>query len=215
MIEGILLLAVCFVGMILYYRAKNNWKENHQKQCSFCGKMYPETYALKDGCICDSCCRVTYRGGTADLSLLMSNMNLRLCTVNEIRNYINTIKERGELMASFNPTRVSPSGKIKVDDSLGLFVITGQSGSRFAHRVADIESFKLVIDKDNYGDTPLVEGGHIAIKINEPIKEIQLEMGVQDKLVGMKHEVKKTFEDDLEFLEQITGMKRKMTSDFL
>lgn len=112
-------------------------------------------------------------------------------------------------MSSFHATRTSPDGIIQMDDNLGLFTV-GNEPNTFAHSPKDVAGFRIVIDKDyiNPSDSILIEGGHIAIRLKEPVDEICISYGSKHDSFGARHEVKKALEPDLEFLEEITGLRR-------
>lgn len=60
--------------------------------------------------------------------------------------------------------------QVVVDDNLGLFIAGDDPMPQYARRTADIEKFKLVIDRnweDSTTDSLYVNGGHIEITLNE------------------------------------------------
>ena len=214
MIEFIFFI-VLFVAMVLIFRGKNEWENAHPKKCDICGADVPAVISLKDGCMCYKCTEAKYRYKTIELTEIMKKTDFKKYTVAEMKNYIGTLRQRGELMTSFQPTRVSETGHIQVDDNLHLFVINnaGPLDNTYAHDPADIQSFRLVLDKDysdQCSDNIYIEGGHIEIRLNEPANRIGVYYSSKRDLIGAKHEVKKALEPDLEFLEKITGLKRSL-----
>ena len=211
--SSIIFVAFLFGIMVLYFRTKNDWQNAHPKKCDMCGAEVPQVISLKDGCICHKCTEAKFRYKTIELTQIMNKFDFKKYTVAQMQNYKDTIRQRGELMASFQPTRVSQTGNIQVDDNLHLFVINdeGSKSNTFAHNLADIQSFRLVIDKDysnQCSDNIYIDGGHIEIKIKEPINKISVNYSSKRDFIGAKHEVRKALEPDLKFLEEITGLRR-------
>ena len=206
-ISALLGFVILFVVMVLYFRAKDNYSGKHPKQCSFCGKEHKDPFKLKDGYICWDCCRVRCGGHQVVLRDYLDGIKGRTITVAEVRNYMDKLKEIGK--EPFQATRVSESGRIAVDDNQGLFLIQNVPTAQFPHRIADIRSFRVKMEEDSTTkfdpDVIAVGGGYIEIKLNELIDTVKIETGVQEKFIGMRHEVKKTYKDDIEFLEEISG----------
>ena len=213
--SGIISGIVLFVAMVLICRGRSEWENKHPQKCDICGADVPAVISLKDGCMCYKCTEAKYGYKTIELTEIMKKLDFKKYTVEEMKNYIGTIKQRGELMASFRPTRVSETGHIQVDDNLHLFIINdaGPIDNVYAHDPTDIQSFRLVIDKKSLmpGETStIIEGGHIEIKLKEPANKIGVYYLSKRDSIGAKHEIKKALEPDFKFLEEITGLKRSI-----
>jgi len=203
---------VLTVVIIIYYRVKNNVSEKHPKTCDICGEVSANTIALADGNVCNKCLNFPLINGEFQLSTYVKNKGGKNITVDELKNQIDSIKEMDQLLTQSSPTRMSPSGKIVVYDDLGLFILKDQAFIDFPHKISDIESFKLHIDRnftESASDVVRVDGGHIEIKMNELFDVINFNLCLEEKFFGMKDYVKKTYEAELAFLEEITGKVRR------
>lgn len=207
----ILIFILLVVGIIVYYNIKNKYQANHPKKCDFCGKDFPNPTKLLDGYICDDCLKIEYGDKKIDLHSYLINFKKGRVSVSNLKEFMNLLNERGEIEKGFVATRISPSGAIIVDDNLGLFVAGAEHMPRYARRISDIEGFKLVIERnwdDMTTDSAYITGGHLEIKLSELFDELIVSIPVDQKIIGMKSNVKKAFEDDIRFLEEITGKVR-------
>jgi len=202
---------VLVVAIIVYYRVKNSWNEKHPKTCDLCGESVANTIPLADGNVCKKCLSFPLTNGEFQLSSHVKSKGGKNITVAELKNQIKSIKERNQCLAQSSPSRLSPSGKIAVYDDLGLFILKDQAVTDFPHKIADIEGFKLHIDRnftESASDVARVDGGHIEIKMSELFATINFNLNLEEKFFGMKDYVKKNYEAELAFLEEISGKIR-------
>ena len=200
--------AVVFAIIVGFIYLKNTYREKRTQTCSFCGRERKNLIKLRDGYICSDCCKVRCGRHQVLLREYLDSIKGKTTTVADLRKYMEKLRAMGSV--PFQTTRVSPSGRIAVDDNHGLFLIQNVAAGQFPHRIADIKSFKVKMTKDaysEYNDTGfnIIEGGFIEIKMIELMDTLKIETGVNEKFIGMRHEVRKTYKDDIAFLEEISG----------
>lgn len=213
-----LLFVVLVVVVIFYYRSKNKYLEAHPEkikkyQCSICRQEFEKVTKLSDGAICESCATVGDDDWKVQIYDLDTTRKYKQITCDEIRKALSGLAEKKQMLASFSETRTSESGRIVVDDNLGVFYIKRGARPIVLYKISDILDFYLEYD---YEDTSSfdeassysVASGHVTIKVRELFNIVEITANVASKMLGQRGEVKDTFESDLAFLEQLTGRKR-------
>lgn len=217
MILAIIVLAVIF---IFIFRARNKYYEKHPEKikmykCSFCGQEFPKVIKLADGAICEQCEKVgdeNWHIELFDLDRTWKNKNI---TCANIRQAMSDMENKRLMLSDLAVTRTSESGRIVVDDVKKMFYIRKEGRPIILHRISDIKEFYLEYEYEEIGfssdDTTSneVRSGNVVIKLNEVFDMETFTAHVDEKLFTQRNEVKKVFESDLVFLEEITGMKRK------
>lgn len=213
----IILFIVLVVVVIFYYRAKNKYYEAHPEKikkytCSFCGQEYPQIIRLADGGICHECEKIGDENWQVELFDLNRTWKNKKITVNDIRKAMAEMEEKRQMVTNLSVTRTSESGRIMVDDNQDVFYVKKGAGSIIPHRINDIKEFYLEYEYEEGSSddsSPSVRSGNVVIKLNEVFDVEEFTAPVDSKFFTQRNEVKKVFEPDLAFLEEITGMKRK------
>lgn len=192
-----------------------NAKQSKSGQCSFCGREFPNVLKLADGAICDECATVKGVDWKRNIFNLDRNKPAKKITCNEVRQALRDWEEKKQMLLNLSVTRTSESGIIMVDDNQKVFFAKGWREPVILHRICDIRDFYLEYDYEEKGihrkdgSTFSVKSGHITINLNEFNDLEEIRTHVDKKTFTQRGEVKKVFESDLVFLEEITGKKRK------
>lgn len=220
MLIGIIAIVVLVPIVIVYYNAKNKYLEAHPEkikkyQCSFCGMEYEKVTKLADGAICEPCEKMNGTDWQMRIFDLNHTWQAKNKTCGEIRQAMADFETKAQMLPTLSVTRTSESGRILVDDNQQVFYIHREGKPIVLHRIADIQEFYLEYEYEEYGtyskDGPhnSVRSGSVVIKLNEIFDVEDFTTHVDAKMFTQRTEVKNVFESDLEFLEEITGKKRK------
>lgn len=188
-------------------------------KCSFCGKQVEIVRKLSDGAICNDCATIKVLNKEIEILLLDCTKKFNKLTCDDLTKAMDDLKETMKLMDDFKETRKSESGRIIVDDNLGLFYIKNDYfpfemvRPIILHKLNRITDFYLEYDfsEVNIFNPDLgyeVSSGFITIKMNEFFDVEYIFEKIDSKVLTQRLEIKKVFESDLIFLEQLTGKKR-------
>ncbi|MCQ2524058.1 MAG: hypothetical protein MJ123_06910 [Lachnospiraceae bacterium] len=215
----ILAFIVLVIVVIFYYRAKNKYLEAHPEKikkyrCSFCNQEFEKVIPLSDGAICDNCQKIGDEGWHTELFLLGHSWKSKNISVNDVRRAMADVENKRMMLANLSVTRSSESGRIHVDDNQKVFYVNHGAKPIVLHRISDISEFYLEYEYEDI--SPLssessyeVKSGNVVIRLNEVFDLEEVSAHVDSKMFTQRNEVKKVFEPDLVFLEEITGKKRK------
>lgn len=204
-----LLFVVLVVVVILYYRGKAKYQEAHPRNCARCNNLIPTGIELADGVMCEDCGKFIYLGKEESINHLRVHKSIKHVTCAEAKLFLDSVAGKELQEKSFTVTSQSPSGDILVDENQGLIKVK----DNFVHKISDIKEITLVYEftPGSGDDAGSYTGGHVEIKYGELYMTDEVRKHVDKKLfdVATKHEVRKVYEEEIDFLEKLTGLKHK------